>query len=299
MTRIISVPFRRPGSDCLLTEPWQLSVGSKSDELPAFIPHWDANVNISLARSVVVDVDDARRACGLGEGDPLRVLAVWRSSGTALRGAGTIVDLPRGGLQVAVLQLDVNGVDLAGEVEVGTQLVLARESTAPPPAPRIPGSVLWEETVQVALEGTSSRFPVEVADFDRASWLPSGAAWRLSWNGQDLEEPLLRGLQLIINSRHTAVVEAVQTPYPTTEQQAIRSTIYYDVGRSLIRGVLANDDFVRESVAYPEGSIGRAAHRLIRSLFPGDSNVGLRATLMERPDQFDSMLQAAFRLFLP
>jgi hypothetical protein len=165
-------------------------------------------------------------------------------------------------------------------------------------AARYPGSILWEDRVRVALEGTSSRFPTEVVNFNTASWAPyGGAGWFLSWNRDELREPLLRNVRLFVNSTHTGIVAAVQAALPTPEQAMIRSAIYYDVGRQLIRGALENVEFVEDSHAYPNGSTGKAILSMINLLFPADTPASLRSTMRTRPEYFDSVLQGLLRLF--
>jgi hypothetical protein len=108
---------------------------------------------------------------------------------------------------------------------------------------------------------------------------------------------LLRNVRLFINSAHPAVVGAVQAADPTPDQAAIRSAIYFDVGRQLVRGALENDEFIEASDTFPEGSTGRAVARLVRRVFPGEKPRALRNLMRSRREYFDSSLQASFRLF--
>jgi hypothetical protein len=194
---------------------------------------------------------------------------------------------------------DIPGTLVAGDVHVSTQIVLAHSGErSNVVTAHYPGSVLWEDRVQVSLEGTASRFPMEVVDFRTAHWAPYGAAgWYLSWNSDELHDPLLRNVRLFINKGHLPVVESVQAAQPTLEQNAIRSAIYCDVGRQLIRGALENDEFVDAPETFMEGSTGRAVLRMLKANFPADTTKSLRSTMRSRREYFDSSLQASLRLF--
>jgi hypothetical protein len=282
-------------------EPWVLAHGGSSEALPAFLPHWDYNSDLVLVRTVVVDVGGVRHDCSLNDGDPLRIAAVWRSTGTALRGCLFRSDLPLGGgLHSVSLFGEVPAKDLAGEVEVETHvLVPTARATAEPLSPHYAGSVLWTDAVTVVLEGNAPRFPVELVDFQTVLWAPHpDASWYVSWNRYDLDQPMLGSVRLFVNARHPRVVRAMSQDAQDGEARVIRSAIYYDVGRSLIRAALNDDQFLENPEAFSPGTIGRAVARLLRFLFPTDSPTSVRSAMQERPEHFDSDLQAKLRLFL-
>src|SRR5207237_7169835 len=122
--------------------------------LPAMLPHWDSNSNLSLLRRMSVDVKLLFNRCRLDRSDKVRACAVWRSSGTALRGSGTVVELIFSEQQQEViLQADIPGHLLAGNLQVHALIVLSEaRSRRPPLAARLTGSVLWDDRFAVALE---------------------------------------------------------------------------------------------------------------------------------------------------
>jgi hypothetical protein len=242
---------------------------------------------------------EIRADCRLGADDPVEAVVVWRSSGSTIRGRGTVVALGSATeSREFTLSADLPGRLLAGDVRISTQIVLAGEGRSSDVlAPRFAGSVLWEESVSVALEGTASRFPIEVVDFSAVHWAPYGAGWYLSWNSDELHQPFLRNVRLFINASHPAVVGAVQTATPTPEQAALRSVLYYDVGRQLIRGALENDDLVEVPESFAEGSTGRAVLRMLKVFFPTERPKSLRSTMRTRREYFDGLLQGSLRLF--
>jgi hypothetical protein len=140
---------------------------------------------------------------------------------------------------------------------------------------------------------------MEVVDFSSAYWAPYRAGWYLTWNKDELHIPFLRNVRLYLNSSHVAVVAAVQASNATGEQKVIRSAIYYDVGRQLVRGALQNDDFVANPDEYREGSTGHALTRMLRAVFGTETPHALRSTMLNRPEYFDALLQGSLKLFSP
>ncbi|MGA4814640.1 hypothetical protein ACPA9J_01200 [Pseudomonas aeruginosa] len=94
-----------------------------------------------------------------------------------------------------------------------------------------------------------------------------------------LEQPFLGSVRLFINAAHLRVVRAVSGDAPTAEASAIRSTIYFDVAKSLILGALASEEFLERHGDYGEGSCGSVIFTMIQMLFPGDGLSGLAGLL--------------------
>ena len=298
MSPIVGFPYLRVGPERILSDPWQLLTEGGAHQLSEFHEHWDYNVNLTLARSLVLDLDAIHGDCGLEDQAVVNAVAVWRSAGTALRGRLCSVTLPAGGgLHTVYLEGEIPGGDLSSEVSIHTQVILAAcSSNHSELAATLPGSVLWQDIAQVALEGPAPRFPMEVVDFTNLLVAPSKAAWYLSWNAYDWHQPLLGGVRLFVNSRHKMVLDAVSRTPSSGEARAIRSMIYYEVGRSLVRGALLSDEFIESNQEFVSGTVGCAIFRLLSLLFPGDSPNALRSALLERPEHFDSVLQERLHL---
>lgn len=300
MTQVITLPFRRALQERLVCAPWQSESEGISGPLGHELPHWDYNVDLRIVRTVTLYEREIRLDCGLSDKDRLLLAVLWRSSGTNLRGFASRIPLgcskePR----ELTLSATIPGHLMSGELHIATQVVLAAGiSGRQPLVPRHAGTVLWEERSVVALEGTASRFPMEVIDFSGTHWAPYEAGWYLSWNSEDLEEPFLKNVRLFINGAHPRVVGSVQSPNPTPDQQCIRSVIYYDVGRQLLRGALNNEEFVEQPRRFGEGTTGRAIYGMLQALFPASSVKGMANTMRERPEYFESMLQGSLRLFI-
>lgn len=297
---ISAVPFLTTPATTLAVTAWHVQTDDGLQPLPRVLPHWDYNQRLLLTRTIELDLDAVLSACRLSRDDTLSLVAVWTCPGTALRGKLSAVNVdarePRG-TQI-LLQGMVDGHALSGELWIETNLVLLkRRADGSPLAATRAGSILWQDASSVMLEGEAPRFPVEVVDFAHTLWAPAGAAWYLSWNPHDLRQPFLGAVRLMINSGSPSVVKAVARDDPDPAGQAIRSTIHFEVGRTLVRGALLNEEFRSHPESFPEGTVGRALWRLLSLLFPGDSPEGLKNMMEQRPEYFDSVLQEKLQLF--
>jgi hypothetical protein len=290
MTLISAVPFRTTPTSAVAAAPWHVQTDEGLQPLPRVLPHWDYNQRLLLTRTIQLDSDALLTACQLSSNDPLRIVAVWSCPGNL----DTVVP---GAVRV-LLEGTVDGHELSGELRIETHLVLLKQRpNGVSLAATRPGSILWRDASSSIVEGGAPRFPVEVVDFSHTLWAPPSAAWYLSWNPLDLRQPFLGTVRLMINSGIAPVVRAVARNDSDASAKAIRSTIHFEVGRTLIRGALCNDEFRSDPEGFPEGTVGRALSRLVGLLFPGDSPEGLKNLMDQRPEFFDSVLQEKLKLF--
>jgi hypothetical protein len=249
---------------------------------------------------VEIDLDTVRLACEIETHELLRIAAVWRSPGTALRGALTTQDIngPLTGIRQFRLQAVVDGHQLGGQLRIETHLLLTtNRRSASVISPTRAGSIIWRDVIATVVEGDAPRFPVEVADFSLTLGVPADAVWFLSWNSDDMHQPFLGAVRLMINTGVPAVVEAVAGGGRDPRSKAIRSAIYYEVGRALIRGALSNDEFLSAPDSFPDGSVGHSLSTLLRIHFSTYTVYGVKHLLDERPRYFDSVLQGKLKLF--
>ena len=296
MMRIESAPFLRIGSGKVVPGPWMnLRTGLV---IPADgLDGWDPSVDLELERQVSIDLDGARAGAGLTDADRLTCAATWHCPVTTLRGAGSRVDVVDSKTTLRV-RLTIPGSELAGRVSLRTLVTLGQGGGGNRPlAAIIPGSVLWEETTVLALEGRGSRFPMEWLEFGRNGWLPGGAGWYLEWSPDEPEAPALGAVRLYLNEGHEVVRAAVTANPPEPHQQAIRRAIEFDVARSLILGALRADPAAWDKAAGEPGSIASVVNRLLRVVFPQESLEGLRNRYRTTPQRVEVKIQDGMRLF--
>lgn len=279
--------------DCVEAGPWTDADGS---EIGDRIDHWDPVTDLDLARAVTVDLDAVRLQCRLGSTAAFALTASWRApTRTRLGDVGAIVELGNlDGLVRAPVGLVVPGPESGGRLDITTRLVLRRAGAdASPISPRRAGTVLWTETQRVALEGSAARFPMTAADFSNLARVPDEAAWYVEWDPQDLEAPVLGGMRLLLNTRHSRIISAVRTATDDPAAPIVRSLIECDVARHLIRAALDNEAFVGTAEGFPDESVGRLLADLIAVVWPGVPVPSLRARALQDPARIDADIQAS------
>ena len=269
--------------------------------VPSHLPDWDPNTNLTVQCAVQIDAPKIWDDCRLSVGDQLSIGVSWHSPGTTLRGCGDqrAVVHTNGTVDIT-LSMTIPASEVSRRVYLQACLYITTLAGGgrDPLAAALLGSTLWSDEVEILLEGIGSRFPVEIVNFDGVSWIPTGAAWYLEWDPFAPYNSLLGTVRLLVNAANSRVVNAVRTSdQQSPEEFLIRSAIYFDVGRTMVREMLASDEFRENLDRFPKGSVGFHVATLLKILFPGESAQALRTMATERYSWFDARLQAALRLF--
>lgn len=288
-----AAPYLLPPETAMAGLPWCTADGS---EVVDRLDHWDPFTDLELIRTVEVDLDVVRESCLLGREASFAITATWSCTTTRLGGSGRVVELgAEEGAIRTTLELAIPGAMAGGRLNLATRLVLRhRGDGSSPISPRRPGTILWVETSQVALEGGASRFPITAVDFSQTPHFPDLAAWALDWNPDDLEAPVLGGLRLIVNSHHDVLPNLLRSGSSDLRTHVVRSFVMFDVARSLILGALGNDRFVENPDAFEEDSVGRLLSDLIATCWPGVPVSTLRSRSVDESPRFNAELQARF-----
>ncbi len=293
-----SPPYLRPYPERIQIENWLFIKDGVPSPFNELMPEWDAATNITVGFNLTVDTQGILEDCKLPPSVNLRLTASWESGGTGLRDCGTSIDLDmRIPNQSVTLEAYIEGTRLAGEVVVGVSLVLnVPTTTSERFAPKLPGSLLWRSQRKIVLEGTGTRFPVEMADFSKSlSWLPENAGWFLDWDRSDFTRPVLGSVRLYINSNHTRLKSAVTGIQEA--DQAVRETVSFDVARTMIMTALDDPEFPENAANYSDETVGAAVRRLIQTLFAGDTLAELVQYRRQYPERFECQLQDRLKLF--
>lgn len=297
MSGIISISWLTPDPVQILTEPWLLSsaMALPSPLMPR-LTTWDSATDLELSRTIIVHADQVRRDCAIsGE---LRLVATWWCPAT---GIGRLLSAKQILSDSARIEITLNGVvrgaDVSEKMTLRTLLVLPSGTRAEQPlSPRRPGSILWEDAVDLVLEGSASRFPTESVDFSSLGW-PSTSGWFLHWDDTELESPFQRAVRLYINSAHKSVCAAAAGPSSNAENRAIMSAIRFDVARSLLCHGLNDEAFVEDPSRWPSESVGDAIFRMLRLYFPHETPRSVAQMLKNQPERFSLYLQSTLAVF--
>ncbi|MGW4764106.1 hypothetical protein ACWEPD_20765 [Streptomyces pseudogriseolus] len=295
MTRRV-LPYRVPAEDVVSAETWRLVVEDGEVPLPEAMPDWDYQMDLSLRRTVRVDLARARRQSGLPDDTPLVLSAVWTATGSNLSGPAQQIPMPAYADGIAEFDFRLRGADLGGLLLLDTALLLAeRRVDARPSTPRRAGSVLWSDRQTLRLQGDAPQFPMAVIDFARTSF-PDDAAWHLQISG-GLDSATMGSLLLLVNERNSTTANAFQkASKPGPVDRIVLSAVYADAARIMVEHALNQDDFT-EDTDFPEGSLGATLLNLVEQLFPGQSITDIRLRRQQSPALFASDLQAAVKIF--
>lgn len=296
-------PFLRPDPRAFQCSPWMMGGGRilRDGEL---IKEWDQSLDISVSRVVRVDLGMVALTSKLPSGTRLALLASWWSDGTNLRGSGESSVLTLGDeakVEEVQLGMTVPGASAAGNLQLRSSLVLhglPRRGNSTKLSASIPGSILWEDSLFLVLEGMAGRFPITIVDFEQSGAGPKDACWLLEWSPKDLRLQAMAVLRLLINRGHSTFHRAATTADPTPTDLAIRSALNYQVAEEMIRMALDNVDEIDDFGDHlPPNSIGKVFLDLLATIFPERSPRQVADHLKSRSGEFHAELQSRLQLY--
>ncbi|MFC4067009.1 hypothetical protein [Actinoplanes subglobosus] len=230
--------------------------------VPDSLPEWDYQTDLKLRRRLSIDAAACRSAVGLDTDTPLAVSVRWSVIPSLLRGAAAWVPL-MDNVQEYVIDVEIAGERLGGVVRVETILVLAGEGPERPAVARLVGSDLWNDTIEIRLQGDAPLFPMALVPFS-ASGLPHKAAWFLEI-GDDLHATAMGAIQLLINQEHAPIVAALgRVSTPTDLDRVILSAMRSDITRTMLERALENDAF-NMSEKFGKETLGAVLQGLMRT----------------------------------
>jgi hypothetical protein len=297
--REIVLPYLTASSGAWQLGGWQRLTEDGSVPLGDRLDHWDYSIPLALSCEIKVDVGRIRAEAAIDEADRLTLACFWEASSTGIRRVGFTTELPAAGDVTVSPVLQLDGGLLGGRLKLMRQVVLMglgsrRDQLAATRA----GSVILAEAAadvhSVLLEGIAARFPTEIADFSSLPIAEPDALWYLDIATGDLDVAALAAMRLYLNAAHPAIMRALDPE--DSVGGMVRSTMRWDVARTVIVNALRNGDFVEGWGAFEEDSLGDAIQGLIQRYWPGETAAALRERERAHPARFEYQLQARLRL---
>jgi hypothetical protein len=254
------------------------------------VPDWHYLTDIAVEWVLDIDLEGLAKDCGLTVDARIGAMLAWRSERTNLRGGGRIINLVSGPNNLTAL---LPGGDLGGSVTVEARIVLLEpDRAAERLAPARPGSLLWNASHRIILEGSGGRFPTTATDFVSAG-LPGGQAgmWYLELADSNLGASATQALRLFLNSNNAAVRAVLDNPRVDTSLDILRF-LRYETTRQLLRIALSDEEF-DDRADYDRGTLGDVLVTLLRIYFPARGVAQLRNDYTLRPAEIDAELLAA------
>ncbi|MCT2276140.1 hypothetical protein M3G91_00770 [Micromonospora chalcea] len=236
---------------------------------PDHIKSWDYSTRLRLARRMRIDLPALLADCGLDVAASLALNVRYWPSTSLIRRAAIFVPIPTNGILgpiERIIEVEIFGADLAGDLTVETTIVLAADTKdAAPFVARRAGSVLWRDSASLSLEGGAGLLPVAPVSF-KEQGLPEQAAWYISVDSAQWTSAAMGNLLVLLNDDNGTVGEAVRNP-DEPQASVLWEALAVDVVCDLVGRALEDDEFPAEAdAADRDGEVTTAAlvHGLIR-----------------------------------
>lgn len=288
MSGPISVGYLRPALSRIRSGQPQVRAGDRP-ATDMCVPDWHYLSDITVEWVLDVDLAGLKEDCGLTANARIGAMVAWRSERTNLRGSGRVLNVVTGPNNLTAL---LPGSDLGGAVTVEARVTLLEpDSAAERLAPPRSGSLLWNESNRIILEGSGGRFPTTAIDF-ASTGLPGGEAgmWYLEIADSDLGASATQALRLYLNSTNIAVRAVLDNPAADANLYILRF-LRYETTRQLLMFAFNNEEF-DDRADYDRGTLGDVLVTLLRIYFPGQGITQLRNDYSFHPAEVDAELLA-------
>ncbi|WP_395307507.1 hypothetical protein V4U86_19070 [Mycobacterium sp. AMU20-3851] len=246
-------PYFVPSDESVAWGEWTLVDGEGHLPLPGYVEGWEPGTNLRIRRDIAIDRErfESETQCAL---EHCHVYLAWLSSTTGMVASARPARISGAGR--GTIDVELIGERIAGTLSLFSRIVFASRPAgeAPIGAARFPGSILAEDRQLLTLEQPSPMFPTQMVDFAR-TYHSADASWHLDIEG-DLESPFIGAVLLQINSRDTALREAISRSGPIDDVQRILiDELESGVSALLIDVAIANRDELTGK-DWPIGSVG-------------------------------------------
>jgi hypothetical protein len=289
MSSPISLGYLQPDPSRIRSD-WPEIRSSNRASTDMWVPDWHYLTDITVEWNLEIDLEGLAKDCGLTDGARIGAALGWQSERTNLRSDGTVIEVVEGSNTLTAL---LPGADLGGAVNIKARVVLLEpDDAAEQLAPRRAGSLLWQHTHRIILEGAGGRFPTTAADFP-SQGLPGGGAglWYLKISSSDLGASVTQALRLYLNTANPVIRNMLDNPDVDRSLHIMRF-LRYETARQLLVTVLRDEEF-DDRVDYGRGTLGDVLVTLLRIYLPHRDIAQLRNDYDMDPAEVDAELLAA------
>lgn len=289
----IAFPYLRPSSGIECSN-WSYRLESDETYSPLLgdIPDWDYQNDLLVHREIEIEADAIFSQIGLAGPASEIALCTTLVAGSTKKVSRVlgIERVPVNGAAKLKLNYRIGSADLSGQFNLETELVLIHAGNgAGGLSPSIPGSRLWADRVSVDLEGTLSRFPMEVCDFTDIFSDKSleDAAWYLSWTPEDPDASFLGAVRVLVNSKRKSHLQRIEGCDADT-----LSGLLSDTAGQIVSELLLNEDFRNRFPDFPEESLGGVVSAWLQNAYPDLDADSILKRIDANPSRFRSRLQS-------
>jgi hypothetical protein len=261
-------------------------------ELGSHIEGWDYARDIRVERSVLIDHDIDSSVLALDPADTAfdLIIRLGTGPGSMPRRIMTLQHGPiRPGIPVLIDQM-IAGAGLSQRLFLESTIVLREAGLASSRlSPRLPGSILWRDVIDVALEGQAPRFPMEVVSF--AERFPGRAEktapWFLHWLPGQLHRDFGGAVRLFLNHDRRDFIERFVAADPLILQVALADVITQILGQ-----VIRQEDLGEILAEAEPTSVAGHVATWLDLAFPGLDIAGVRTLHEASPGRFHAAILA-------
>ncbi|MCI4013009.1 hypothetical protein [Brevibacterium sp. ZH18] len=261
----LSRGYRMSGTNSASIKNWVVDVsGGIELECPAIIPDWSYFHPISVSLTVRVDHDRLFRTAGIATDSVVALSLSWSTRKVGRSGVGSVVPIIS---DEATAKVSIPQGHVGGRLVLDARIILLESGTGNEPfAPVEIGSILWEDSCEVQLEGDAPRLPVVMIPIGQPPFSGNpNARWHISINHEDLTLPVDVVVRINLNEANPAIAGLLDGD-SSGQSKVLLSSLMLDLHRELVRCALLDvDEFgvVPREVAtadtlYPSGSLGSA-----------------------------------------
>ncbi len=293
MSARIAFPFLTLSERAVKAEPWLVGLDDKERVAAGdYLPDWDYASQISLRRTIVIDLKAAATDLDIPPECLNLTISVRVGTGAGRLPRAIILQqkYPYGQNGPTVIELEIPGRGLSAVLDLMTEIVISEVPDAfgeLSPSKRC--DRVWHDSFRTRLEGEEPRFPIEVADF--AALLGDGIAksapWYVHWSPGDWSREFHGSMRLYLNRSNQEFIERVQKGDPE-----ILRAIMADVIGQVCERFASLEDGQADVSAFEPGSLGSQAAAWIRTAWPDRDLAFVQAQLNSRPGSFRAAMHA-------
>lgn len=224
-------PYLTPDSSVVAATNWKILENGEWEDLPDYLPSWSQGTDLSLERTLRVDLDRLYFQTQIPMRCPVAICVTWVSESSKIKRRLLRRELES---ETQTISVRLPGDEIGGRVRIETTLIVGANSEASEPwiAHEV-GSILLSDRSAVTLEGDGTAFSMAVVDFAESIY-PTQSSWFLRASSE-VSDRFSSTFQILINERDKKLVRAVERTTRTREDQAIIDEMMHGVMAQLLQ----------------------------------------------------------------
>lgn len=293
MAREFFKPYKTPSNSAFLDlSEWVDEEDHPITEEGILTKRWSPNSVLSLNRNISFNKEIFLEEAGLQKNDIIRFTNKCFSIGTGLKISETNTNNKNIRLNnkdkiISInSSINIDGTKISESINLISEIVLIEKNSLNDISAITAGSILWQDSIKISLEGSDPIFPIEQNIFPQSFF---NTNWCLEID-HNLDSTITGGIKLLFNKDKKVFIENIRSDLK------YRELLTCEIAKQIIIHCLLDDDFKSiESLDnnYSENSIGQAALNLISRIKNFAPNK-LYNLYKDNPLEFDKLIQHYF-----